>query len=176
MPLIPEEVIKHLFMVSKQISGALLRALQVQGTNIFVANGAVAGQKAQHFMIHIIPRTGDDGVGLTIKGHKADENILDDLRKRLVSKINKDFGIKTIEPEEKKPKEKIVGQETEEHDKEQKIEEKPKKDKKSAKKEKNKESEEEQEPPEEEPQEEIPEEKEQEISLDDIAKLITGGK
>jgi len=54
MPQIPEQDIVHLFMLTKSLSNAMLRSLEVQGTNIIVANGVVAGQRAQHFMIHII--------------------------------------------------------------------------------------------------------------------------
>ncbi len=62
MPLMPVDEIRHIFMVVKALSHALLKALKVQGTNVFIANGVVAGQKAPHFMVHIIPRTDTDGV------------------------------------------------------------------------------------------------------------------
>ena len=52
MPQMKDEEIGHLFSVSKHMSGAVLKALKVEGTNIFVANGQIAGQKAPHFMIH----------------------------------------------------------------------------------------------------------------------------
>jgi len=58
MPQMPEEVIQHMFMAAKGISHAILRALKAEGTTVFVANGGAAGQRAQHFMIHIIPRNG----------------------------------------------------------------------------------------------------------------------
>ena len=44
------------------ISNAVLRSLGVQGTNIIVQNGIAAGQKAQHFMVHVIPRKERDGI------------------------------------------------------------------------------------------------------------------
>ena len=62
MPQVPEEVIGHLFTVSKQLSQIILKVLKVSGTNIFIANGPAAGQKSQHFLVHIIPRTEGDGV------------------------------------------------------------------------------------------------------------------
>ena len=46
LPQVPEELIGYMGMVSKAISKACIRALKVQGTNVFVANGAAAGQKA----------------------------------------------------------------------------------------------------------------------------------
>ncbi|RMF07139.1 HIT domain-containing protein [Candidatus Woesearchaeota archaeon] len=62
LPLIPDDLVQHLGQVAKHISQACLRVLRAQGTDIFVANGAVAGQKAPHFMIHIIPRRDNDDV------------------------------------------------------------------------------------------------------------------
>jgi histidine triad (HIT) family protein len=93
MPLIPENILKHLFMISKQLSATLLRALKVEGTNIFVANGAVAGQKAQHFMIHIIPRKDNDNVGLNLTEKEISKDVLDQIREVLVEKVNQEFGI-----------------------------------------------------------------------------------
>jgi len=62
LPQTPEAVIKHLAAVAKKLSRAALVALKAEGTNIFIANGAVAGQKAPHVIIHIIPRYPDDHV------------------------------------------------------------------------------------------------------------------
>ncbi len=62
MPQVPEEVLSHLFKITKKISHGLLRALKVSGTTIFIANGQVAGQIAQQFLIHIIPRREGDGL------------------------------------------------------------------------------------------------------------------
>ncbi len=64
MPQIPIDTIKHLGMVSKAFAHACLRALGAEGSSIFIANGGAAGQRAQHFMLHIIPRREGDGVGL----------------------------------------------------------------------------------------------------------------
>lgn len=62
LPQVPENTAKHLGKISKMISMAALRSLSAEGTNIFVANGAVAGQRAPHAMIHIIPRMEGDGI------------------------------------------------------------------------------------------------------------------
>lgn len=66
MPQVPEHVLQHLFIAAKKISNSLLRALGAEGTNILVANGQAAGQKAQHFMIHIIPRKQKDNLPFTL--------------------------------------------------------------------------------------------------------------
>lgn len=56
MPQVPAPLLDHLTITSKKLSQVMLRALKVSGTNIFIANGLAAGQRSQHFMIHIIPR------------------------------------------------------------------------------------------------------------------------
>ncbi|MEK6900770.1 MAG: HIT domain-containing protein, partial [Nanoarchaeota archaeon] len=48
MPQVPEEVIGHLFVVCKTLSNVLLKTLLVSGTNVFIANGLAAGQRAHH--------------------------------------------------------------------------------------------------------------------------------
>jgi len=62
LPQIPEDVVEHLFQVGQHISSVMLRSLDVKGTTVFVANGAAAGQRAPHFIYHIIPRKEKDGL------------------------------------------------------------------------------------------------------------------
>jgi hypothetical protein len=62
MPLIPPNVFEHLAVKTKQLSKAAKDGMMVFGTNIFIANGAAAGQQSQHFMLHIIPREESDGL------------------------------------------------------------------------------------------------------------------
>ena len=63
---VPEELLGHIFIIAKGLSQAGLKAFQSRGTTIFAANGVAAGQRAPHFMLHIIPRTPGDSVGLYI--------------------------------------------------------------------------------------------------------------
>jgi len=62
MPQVPEKVLGHLSIVAKNVSQVILKILRADGTTIFIANGAAAGQRAQHFMIHLIPRRSGDGL------------------------------------------------------------------------------------------------------------------
>ncbi|MFC1752345.1 HIT family protein [Thermoproteota archaeon] len=95
MPQIPEDVMGHMFMVAKGISHACLKAFKAQGTNIFVANGMIAGQRAQHFMLHIIPRKDNDGIAaFTIPHKEIAESDLEKLQTILKTKLNQMFGIK----------------------------------------------------------------------------------
>lgn len=121
MPLIPEEDVKHLGIIAKKISHALLKALKVQGTNIFIANGQIAGQKAPHFMMHIIPRKEKDGLHVfDIPKNKVSEADQKQIQQALKKKIDQLFGLKTAEPEDmdKKP-ERLEG----EKDKAERLEE-----------------------------------------------------
>ena len=144
MPLIPDDEIQHLGIVAKAISQALLKALKVEGTTVFVANGVAAGQRAQHFMVHVIPRKEGDGVGLNVPKGKIVDNVFDELQKKLKEKVNAMFGIK-----EKKIKEEVK------EDKEEKKEANKKKTKKKPKKKKAKKAKE-----------------TEDVSLDDIAELL----
>ncbi|MFH1439331.1 MAG: HIT family protein [Candidatus Woesearchaeota archaeon] len=64
MPLIPPETFEYLSIKVKQLSKAVKESMLVFGTNIFIANGAAAGQQSQHFMLHIIPREENDGISM----------------------------------------------------------------------------------------------------------------
>jgi histidine triad (HIT) family protein len=104
MPQMPENEIGHLFIVSKAISAAMLKGMKASGTNIFVANGAGAGQRAQHFMIHIIPRKENDGLSsLRIPQRQMPESDLEMIRKGVAEAAARAFGKKT---EEKKAEQK----------------------------------------------------------------------
>jgi len=100
MPQIPEEEIGYLFKVAKIMSSKLLSILKVAGTNIFVANGAVAGQKAPHFMIHIIPRNEGDGLNFSLSENDVNPDELEQMRKELLPKIGQIFNIQTESPQE----------------------------------------------------------------------------
>ncbi len=70
---VPEQLIGHVFIVAKGLSQASLHALQGKGTTIFAANGTAAGQRAPHFMLHIIPRTAGDNIGMYIPSRALPE-------------------------------------------------------------------------------------------------------
>ncbi|MFT4250837.1 MAG: HIT family protein [Candidatus Woesearchaeota archaeon] len=55
MALLPPPLFEHMADLLSQMSKHLREAMLAKHINIFVANGAVAGQQAGHFMIHLIP-------------------------------------------------------------------------------------------------------------------------
>ena len=110
MPQIPEQDIGHLFLVSKALSAAMLKGLKAGGTNIFVANGAAAGQRAQHFMIHIIPRKENDGIScFTMPQRQIAESDLEEIRKRMLASMSTVFGMEVPKQEEEKKEEQDQG-------------------------------------------------------------------
>jgi histidine triad (HIT) family protein len=135
MPLIPDEEVGYLFIITKAISHSLLRALKASGTNIFVANGIVAGQRAQHFMIHVIPRKEEDGLKLGIPENPISDKELADIKRILTKKINEIFGIKDETEEEVeiiKPKKTVAKTEEEMLEKKETKKEHPQKEKSKA--------------------------------------------
>ncbi len=116
MPQMSEELVAHLGMISKQLSHALIRALKIDGTSIFVANGVAAGQRAPHFLLHVIPRKPDDGIALQPKTIKTDEKSMRELSNKLAVSVAKQFGIEAKPP---------IAPEKREEKKEEKKETKP---------------------------------------------------
>lgn len=105
MPQIPESEIGHMFTTAKLISQAMLKGLHAEGTTIFIANGVSAGQKAQHFMIHIIPRMKDDGVNINLPEKKLPDNIIEEIKSRIEPKIKESLGPSAPPSEKKEQKE-----------------------------------------------------------------------
>jgi histidine triad (HIT) family protein len=93
MPQISDENIGHSFLVAKYMSQIVLKVLRVGGTNIFVANGPAAGQRAQHFMIHVIPRKEGDGL-LSSEEKLVDSGLLDKVRSSIEGRLNELLGLK----------------------------------------------------------------------------------
>jgi len=152
MPQIPEDVLQHIGMVAKGISHAQLKSLKAQGTNLFVANGVVAGQRAQHFMMHVIPRMEGDQLafGLPEKAMSpADAKKAQQILKKALAKA---LGMKV--PDEP---------EAEEESQSPKEEEPAKEDKPAKKAESKK------------PSEKKGKAEPKRANLDDIAKLLAGG-
>jgi len=126
MPLMPPEELGHLFKVAKALCQASLKALEAQGTNIFVANGVAAGQKAQHFMIHIIPRKEGDNVKLAIPEKTMSEADSKQVIARLKPAIEKMLGAREKKEEEKKaPKEEKAAEKKEAEEAKEEKKEKP---------------------------------------------------
>lgn len=111
MPHVPDEILEKVFKNVKLMSHTLLKSLQCKGTTIFIANGAAAGQKAPHVLVHVFPRRENDGL-VHLPNYELSEEQLEKLKLDLERYISQIFGrkkpiIKTAEFTEK-PKEPLV--------------------------------------------------------------------
>jgi len=57
----PLPTLNHLMDIAQQADRKLRAALDCDGTNLIINNGAASGQEVPHLHIHIIPRYTDDG-------------------------------------------------------------------------------------------------------------------
>ena len=87
MPQIPDDEVAYVFMVAKALSNSMLRSIDAQGTNIIVANGIAAGQRAQHFMTHIIPRKDNDGVNFVLPQKTMEDKEIESVGNKLISAL-----------------------------------------------------------------------------------------
>lgn len=87
MPQLSEEEVAHVFMVAKSLSNCMLRGIDAQGTNLIVANGIAAGQRAQHFMAHVIPRKENDGVSFILPQKTIEEKEIEEIGNKLISAL-----------------------------------------------------------------------------------------
>ena len=92
MPQIPDDEVAHVFTVVKSLSNSMLRAIDAQGTNIVVANGVIAGQRAQHFMAHIIPRKENDGINFVLPQKTMEQNEIEEIGNRLIAALGGSAG------------------------------------------------------------------------------------
>lgn len=60
----PKKLLEKVGPLLKKLSGAVKKATGVEGLNIGMDNGEVAGQVVPHAHIHIMPRTKNDGYQL----------------------------------------------------------------------------------------------------------------
>lgn len=55
----------HMFRIAQRVAEALRHSgLRCEGINLFLADGAVAGQEVPHVHLHVLPRYTGDGFGL----------------------------------------------------------------------------------------------------------------
>jgi diadenosine tetraphosphate (Ap4A) HIT family hydrolase len=81
----------HVFKVGQRVSAALRESgLRCEGVNLFLADGAVAGQEVFHVHLHVIPRYAGDGFGLrfgpgygAMPGREELDRVADRIRRAL---------------------------------------------------------------------------------------------
>lgn len=85
---VPEQLFIKMFLFAKVLSSVFIKNMGFKGTNVFVANGAAAGQRSPHFIIHIIPRKeiGEANFSPIEKQDIDKDQLLEEIRKGLNSK------------------------------------------------------------------------------------------
>lgn len=81
---IPEDIAGRMFKVGSRIGVALKRAMDYEGFNLHLADGACAGQVVMHAHLHVVPRGVEDGFRWNWR-QQPYEN--DDARNEVASKL-----------------------------------------------------------------------------------------
>ena len=83
MPLVPDDVLGHIGVISKYLSDLLKETFGAENVDVQIANGAAAGQQSQHFLMHVIPRYSDDTLDFSLKGESQyrEEELLEFVEK-----------------------------------------------------------------------------------------------
>ena len=100
MEQVPDYIIGHLSKIVNKISMAVFDVFQARGTNILIQNGVVAGQKTNHFMIHIIPRKENDGLNFQWQPKQLNEEQMSTVEIKLKEESTE---IGDFKKEEEKP-------------------------------------------------------------------------
>lgn len=65
---VPEDTAAALMLAATRCAAALRAStLRTEGINLFLADGAAAGQEVFHTHLHVFPRFGGDGFGLSLR-------------------------------------------------------------------------------------------------------------
>ena len=114
LPQVTDTLIGHLFRVAKKLSQSALKAFQIRGTTIFVANAVAAGQKAPHVLIHIIPRAFDDEIDLSLPQNVSakEQKEVRAMIKRFIDKYATKEILAEVVKKPKAAKEKVAKKET----------------------------------------------------------------
>ncbi len=68
----------HMFTIAQRLARALPGSgVRCEGVNLFLANGAVAGQEVFHVHLHVLPRSASDGFSISAQGRRPDRAELD---------------------------------------------------------------------------------------------------
>lgn len=118
-----KEDTEHLGVICRRLSELLFKVLKPEGINFFLANGAAAGQKAPHMILHAIPRFSGDGLNFEVPIKMQDEKEVSAFYENLKKTLKNHF-----------PKVDFEAQE--EENEEEQIEERKKEDNKQPEKEK----------------------------------------
>ncbi len=84
LALMDDTLVGQMFILANRISKAVYDGLKAEGTNIFVANGQIAGQNVDHVIVHIIPRYKDDKVNFGWESLKISNEELKEIANKIL--------------------------------------------------------------------------------------------
>lgn len=85
---VPEAELQEIFSTAQRIARALVKTFQLQGFNIFINTGEVAGQSVFHFHVHITPRYAHDGIAFHQNLKKYAEGQLKEVAEKIKANIS----------------------------------------------------------------------------------------
>lgn len=103
MPQMPPEIVGLMGIACTTVSSKIIKGFKCNGTSIFIANGAVAGQRAPHFIVHIIPRTDGDNISLNPDHAEIDDKSFNAIRNAMISQLGGKSNSQTSSPQQSKP-------------------------------------------------------------------------
>lgn len=74
-----------IFTIAKQLAVAIKKI--TGNVNILLQSGVLAGQKTEHLIIHIIPRTQDDKININWQALKISEQDLEPLKEKIIQNL-----------------------------------------------------------------------------------------
>ncbi|MCK4670712.1 MAG: HIT family protein [Nanoarchaeota archaeon] len=94
---VPSDLFAHMGVISQRMSHILVTNLKAAGTTMIVQSGQDAGQKAPHFIMHIIPRAENDELNLAVPTNNIDKDDIDELYGKLRPLIAQTFPGQNLE-------------------------------------------------------------------------------
>ena len=90
---LPERTGSAMFAAAHRLAKALRGSgLRCDGINLFLADGAVAGQEVDHVHLHVIPRFAEDGFKISARWLSPDRAELDATAERIRTSLNEGPG------------------------------------------------------------------------------------
>ncbi len=83
---VADECLSAMMRLAPRLGVALMRAVDADGFNLILSNGACAGQVVAHAHLHVVPRFPDDGIVLPARAVNYDS---DDEKQTIISEAKR---------------------------------------------------------------------------------------
>ncbi|GEM_PF-63755 len=91
LPMVPSDVVGHMYNIAKKISMVMFSEIGSEGTSYLIANGMSAGQKAPHVIMHVIARFEADNIGLVPETFEVTDKDIDKIQSKISESLIKVF-------------------------------------------------------------------------------------